>query len=262
MADVVHHHRLEIGVEQGGRESRPFANARQDLARQRYVDGGTFVLDQRARLLLVRRVHEREQVADGDRFDAGILELARGAANGVLVERVEHSAGVVAALGNFLGEALRRDGGRLRIEIIEQVAVARLVLNFLHRAVALRDQQSDLGAAQLQQRVGGDGGAVSEKTDLRRRDAVGNESRDPLQHTQRGIFWRARDLLDRELPRRRIEQHEIGVGAAHIHAEPVTRAAHAGLPITVCAGVVPTKAGSQETRTRQRIAALTKLAGL
>src|SRR5262249_9472940 len=102
----------------------------------------------------------------------------------------------------------------------------------------------------------------SEKTDLRRRDAVGNESRDPLEHTQRGIFRRARDLLDHELPRRRIEQHEIGVGAAHIHAEPVTRAAHAGLPITVCAGGVPPKAGSQETRTRQRIAALTKLAEL
>src|SRR5262249_39520730 len=106
------------------------------------------------------------------------------------------------------------------------------------------------------------GGAVSEKTDLRRRDAVGNESGNAFKHAQRGIGRRARDLLDRELPRRRIEQHEIGVGAAYIHAEPVTRAAHAGLPITVCAGVAPAKAGSQETRKRQRIAALTKLAGL
>ena len=34
MTDVVHHDRLEIGVEQGGGEPRPFANARQDLARQ------------------------------------------------------------------------------------------------------------------------------------------------------------------------------------------------------------------------------------
>ena len=220
------------------------------------MNGGTFLLDQRPRFLLVRRIHEREQVADGDRLDAGILELARGAANGVLIERAEHAPGVVAALGNFLGEALRRNGGRLRIEIIEQVAVARLALNFLDRAVALRDQQSDLGAAQLQQRVGGDGGAVSEKTDLRRRGAVGNESRDPLQHTQRGIFWRARDLLDRELPRRRVEQHEIGVGAAHIHAEPVTRAAHLGLPVTIGADIMPAQAEGQATRTRRRIAAL------
>jgi len=223
MTDVVHHHRLEVGVEQGGGESRPFANARQDLARQRDVDGGTFLLDQRPRFLLVHRIHERKEVADGDRLDVGVLELARGAANGVLVDRAEYASGVVAALGNFLGEALRRDGGRLRIEIIEQVAVARLVLNFLHRAVALRNEQSDLGAAHLQQRIGGDGGAVSEKTDVSGRDALGNESAEPLEHAQRGIFRRARDLLDREFPRRGVEQHEISVGAAHIHAEPVTR---------------------------------------
>src|SRR5262249_20621744 len=103
-------------------------------------------------------------------------------------------------------------------------------------------------------------GAMSKKPDLRRRDAVGNESGDPLEHAQRGIFRRARDLLDRELPRRRVEQHEIGVGAAHIHAEPVTRAAHAGLPISIDPDVAPPD--GKETRTRRRIAALTKLAGL
>jgi len=87
-----------------------------------------------------------------------------------------------------LVKALRRDGGRLRIEIIEQVAVARLVLNFLHRAVARGDEQSDLGAAHLQQRVGGDGGAVGEKTDLRGRDALGNESGDPSSTPSAGFF--------------------------------------------------------------------------
>src|SRR2546428_12950884 len=146
----------------------------------------------------MRWIHERKEVADGDRLDAGVLELARGAPNGVLVERAEYASGVVAALGNFLGEMLRRDGGWLRIEIIEQVAVARLVLNFLHRAVALRDEQSDLGATHLQQRIGGDGGAVSEKADLRRRNALGNESGDPLEHAQRGVFPLGRDLLDRQ----------------------------------------------------------------
>ena len=50
MADVVHHHRLEIGVEQRGREPRPFADARQHLARQRDMDAGKFLVDQRARL--------------------------------------------------------------------------------------------------------------------------------------------------------------------------------------------------------------------
>ena len=67
MTDVVHHDRLEIGVEQRRGEPRPFADARQDLARQRDVDGRKFVLDQRARFPLMRRIHEREQVTDRDR---------------------------------------------------------------------------------------------------------------------------------------------------------------------------------------------------
>ena len=46
MVDVVHHHRLEIGVEQRGREPRPFADARQHLARQRDMHAGKFLVDQ------------------------------------------------------------------------------------------------------------------------------------------------------------------------------------------------------------------------
>ena len=50
MIDVVHQHRLEIGVEQRGREPRPFADARQHLARQRDVHAGTFLLRISARV--------------------------------------------------------------------------------------------------------------------------------------------------------------------------------------------------------------------
>src|SRR5262249_59571296 len=78
-----------------------------------------------ARFLLVYWIHEREQIADGDRLDAGGLELAHRAANGVPVELPQDASGVIAALGNLLGEALVRDSWRLGIEIIEQVAVAR-----------------------------------------------------------------------------------------------------------------------------------------
>ena len=75
--------------------------------------------------------------------------------------------------------------------------------------------------AHLQQRVRGDGGAVGEKTDLRRRDTLGDEFGDPFEHAQRVIARRARYLLDRKLARRRVEQNKIGVGATHIDADSV-----------------------------------------
>ncbi len=247
MTDVVHHDRLEISVEQRRREPRPFADARQHLARQRDVDGGIFGLDQRARFLLVRGIHEREQVADRDRLDAGALELARGAADRLAVERHEHPTGVVAALGNFPGEALGRDGGRLRIEVIEQISVARLALDFLHSSIALGDEQSDLGAAHFQQRIGGDGGAVGEKTDLVRRNTSGDQLGEPVEHAERGILRRARDLLDRKLARFGVEQHEIGMGAADVDAETIARLVHVGLRVANCAGVMPAQAGIQQS---------------
>ena len=191
-------------------------------------------MDQRACFLLVNRIHKREQIADGDRLDAGGLELAHYAANGVPVELPQDASGVIAALGNLLGQALGRDSWRLGIEIIEQVAVARLVLNLLHGAITLGDEKRDRRAAHLQQRVRGDGGAVGEKTDLRRRDTLGDESGDAFEHAQRGVFRCARHLLDRKLACRRIEQNEIGVGATHVDAEPVTRGIHAGLPENAC----------------------------
>jgi hypothetical protein len=226
VGDVVDQHRLEIRIDQRGRHARPFADARQHLARQRDMELRTFRLDQRAGFLLMRRVHEREQVADRDRFDPGRVELACGAAHRLAIEPHEHAAFVVAALGNLPGQALRRDRERLGVEIVEQVAVARLVLDFLHGAEALGDEEPDLGAAHLQERVGGDGGAMGEKRDARGRDAALGETRHAVEHTERRILRRARHLLDHHLSGRGIEQDQVRVGAAHIDTQPILRRAH------------------------------------
>jgi len=185
-------------------------------------------MDQCARLLFVRGIHEREEVAHGNRLDPGILEPAGGLANGGLIERQENATDVVAALGNLLGEALRSDRRRLRIEIVEQVAVTRLVLDFLYRAIALGNEQPDLGAAHFKQRIGGDCGAVGEKADFVRRDTPGNEFADPIQHAECRVSRRARDLLDQKSASRRVEQHEIGMGAAHIDAKAIAGSTHGG----------------------------------
>ena len=134
------------------------------------------------------RIHEREQVADRDRLDARGLQLARGLPHGVASRARAHVAGVVGALGDFPRQALRRDRRGLRVEIVEQIAVARLVLHLLHGAIALGDEQADLGAAHLQERVGGDGGAVREELDLGGRDAARDEARDAVETPSAGFF--------------------------------------------------------------------------
>ena len=53
------------------------------------------------------------------------------------------------------------------------------------------------------------------------RDAPRDEARNAVEHAERGILRRARDLLDHKLAARGVEQHQIGVGAADIDAEPV-----------------------------------------
>ncbi len=242
MVDVVHHHRLEIGVEQGGGEARPFADARQHLARQRHVHAGAFLRNDRARLVLVARIHEGEEVADRDRFDRRGFQLARGLPHRLGVERHQHVAQIVRALGNLPGAALRRDRRRPFEVIVEQVAVARLVLDFLHRAIALGDQQPHLGAAHLQQRVGGDGGAVREEADVAGRDAARDEARHAVEHAERGIPGRARNLLDQQVAVSGVEQHQVGVRAADVDAEPVTGGGHGWRNSS---GVMPAKAGIQ-----------------
>ena len=86
MIDVAHEHGLEIRIEERRRHARPFAQSRQHLARDRDVQIGRFLECDAARLLLVRRVHEREQVADRDRADALLFQLANGPPDRVAIE--------------------------------------------------------------------------------------------------------------------------------------------------------------------------------
>ena len=121
-------------------------------------------------------------------MDTRGLEFARRAPHRLVVERNEDLAQIIAALGDLAGAALRRDRRRFVVKIIEQVAVARLVLDFLDRPKTLGDQQPDLGAAHLQQRIGGDGGAVGEEVDCRGIDAAADEIFDAVEHAGRRIL--------------------------------------------------------------------------
>jgi hypothetical protein len=86
---------------------------------------------------------------------------------------------------------------------------------------------------------------MREEPDLGPRNATSDESGDAIEHAERGVSGRARDLLDQELARRHIEQHEIGMRPPDVDAEPVAGLNHVRLPAAICAGVTPASAGIQ-----------------
>ena len=171
-------------------------------------------------------IHEGEEIADRDGLHARIAQLARGLTYRVAIKRDQNRARVIGAFGDIAGQALRRDGRGLGVEIIEEIAIARLGLHLLNGAEAFGDQQAHLCPAHFEQRIGGDGGAMREECNLVRRDPARHESRDPIEHPERRIFRRARHLLDHELAARHIQQHEIRMSAADVDAEPVTLMGH------------------------------------
>ena len=222
IGDVVDQYRRQIGVEQRRRHARPFANARQHFAGERDVGLRKVRADQRPRALLVRGVHVGVQVADRDRDDARLLQFRGGVANRLLVERFEFGACVIDAARDLARETLRGDRDRLLVEVVERIAVARLRLHFLDGAKAAIDQQADLCAAQFEQRVGGDGGAVGEEFDGGKVDAARGVLGDAVQHPDRRVRRRRRHLLDRDRAVGRIEQDKVGVGAADVDTQSVT----------------------------------------
>src|SRR5262245_52813922 len=143
-----------------------------------------------------------------------------------MIERNEHVAEIVRPFRNFLGEALRRDRLWLGVEIVEQIAVTRLVLHLLYRAIAFGNEEPDLRAAHLQECVGSDRRAVREECDIGGCDAAGDELADTLEHAERRVLRRARNLLDHKGAGRRIEQDQVGMGSADVNAQPVAPAAH------------------------------------
>ena len=63
--------------------------------------------------LLVLRIDEGEEIADGDRLDVLLFELARGHAHGVLVERLEFFAVEAEAAADLMRHLLRHEADRL-----------------------------------------------------------------------------------------------------------------------------------------------------
>ena len=144
-ADVARDLRADVGVEADGREALVLAVLRQDLRRDREEGLGELLAHDLGHALLVRRVEEREEEADGDGLDAGLLQLPDALARPLLVERHEHGAVLQDPLGHGQAVAAPDD----RVPLPGQVLVVREVERLLvprdveDVAVALGRDQAD-----------------------------------------------------------------------------------------------------------------------
>ena len=185
------------------------------------ISSGWSAFDDLAGAQLVRRVDEREQVADRDRLDPGRRRARRRPAP----PRASSSGTRTSPLGpTRSGTSLRNAPGReehrrfrLQHEIVHRAP--HLAADFEHVLEPGGREEPDPGALSLQHGVGGDRRAVDEAGDRVRRDA-------PLPLHQAERFDRAgarvagcrRDLRQPHVAGR-IDADDVGERAADIDAD-------------------------------------------
>ena len=163
---VVRDARRDVRVHQRGRYPFELGTARHHLVRERDVlDVGELLEHDLARAALVRGVHEREQVHDGDRArrraSSGVAR--RGAPR--LVEREQRPClrnPCVPGSGCAPGGA--RSGSARVVRIPDLFLVAAPQLDLV--AVPFGDEQTRRRAVHLDHRVVGGGGAVHEDLEV------------------------------------------------------------------------------------------------
>jgi len=216
---IAGHQRRHVDVGRRRRGALVLADLGHDLrrARDRHVRGD--LADQRRQPSLVHRVHVGVQQADRDRLDALGDQLADDPARSVLVEGLPDLAIGQEPLAHFAAKPPRHEGRRRIDEEVVHV-VAAFVADLERVAEALGGQERRPRALALDERVGRERRAV----DDRPHGARGNrrlleERADALLDRVRRIFRRGEDLAHARGPRRRVDDDEVGEGAADVDAQ-------------------------------------------
>ncbi len=171
--EIVVDHGLDVGVEAGGGGALVFAKGGVDLGRERDRDAGQGGADGLRHGLLVRRVLEREQQADGDRLDPRGLQRGDGGIDRGRVERGDHRAIRGDALSHLgAARAGGQPAGRLGFQRKVVKLVAHLAADLQRVAKTLGGDKADARTLPLEHGIGRDRRPVREAGDRRRRDAV------------------------------------------------------------------------------------------
>ena len=222
-AQVAARLRADVGVQRRGGEALVLAVLRRDLVRDRQVGLGELLRHDLPHPPLVLRVEEREQEADAHRVDLLLAQLAHGLAHLVLVERRVHLARRHHPLGDRQAQAALDQRGLAPGQVLvdRERLRAPVAADVDQVAEAARGDHSRARAVALEHDVGRDRGAVEE--------LVEGVELDPRQIAQLaqpghrrlgGIRGRGGHLVDRHLPARVVDQHQVGEGAAHVDPNP------------------------------------------
>ena len=221
-ADVVGDLGTDVGVQADGREALVLAVLRNHLARDREERLRELLAHDRRDALLMLGIEEREQQADGDRFDLLLLQPAHLGAHLVVVERDEDVAVLVDALVDCEPVAPPHDGLRLPRQVLPEREVHRLLVpgDVQDVAIAPGRDHPDLCPGVLDHDVRRDRRAVEDLIELGRRDA-GHlaELADALDRSDGGIGGRRRRLVDDHPPGLVVDVDEVGEGAADVHSD-------------------------------------------
>ena len=171
----------------------------------------------------MRRVGERIDERDGERFDLLRLEGAQALAQRILVETAhDFTLGAHAFVGlDGAGERRHRQG-----LVVDDPAAetARDVgaRDLQHLPVAFGGDEADTGTGAGEHRVGGDGRAVHHMVDDLRVDArTLTDAEDAVEDADRLISRRGGDLGGPGLPRFFVNQQQICERAADIYTQTI-----------------------------------------
>ena len=221
---VAGHLRADVRVQAHGGEALVLAVLRQHLRRDGEERLGKLFTDDLGHPRLVLRIDEREQEADGDSFDAGVLERTHLGASLLLVQRHEHGTVLDDSLGHRQPIAPPHD----RVALPRQILVVREVERLLvpcdveDVAVALGREHPHPRAGVLDHDVGGDRRPVEDLVQLRRRRlGLRGDVADTLNRPLGGIGRRGRQLVDEDPAGLVVDVDEIGERAADVYSEPL-----------------------------------------
>ena len=221
---VARHQGPDVGVGARRREAFELADLRAHLGRQGDGDVRQAFGQERADAAFVGGVGIGVEQPHGDAGDALPFQDRRQRPHRVFVQRQQDLAGGVHPLRHGQAQPARHQ--RPRAVDVDVVLLEAVLVGHLQRvAVALRRDERRHGAAALDERVGGEGGAVEDERHVARRTAA--DAHDPLEAVQHGVggVRVGRGHLRREAFVARVE-HDVGERAADVHGDAGGTALH------------------------------------
>ena len=224
--DVPSHERKEAAVHDRRTRAQVLPELGRDAGGDCHGNGRQLLAEEPRRLLLVRRVREREEEADRDGLDP---ERAEGLGRRLDVRRLErsdHLALGADSLAHFEPKLAGHEGrGLRRVEVVEAAALLGSDLEDISEA--RRRQQADPGRLSLDDRVRRHSRAVDEVGDpVRRRARAPRELRQGLEEPGGEVGGGARDLGDLQSPLL-VEKDAVGERPAHVDARASRHGARA-----------------------------------